>query len=113
EMRATVTKLPIGTSQREMEQARDRVAERITKEKEAEKRRASLIEDGVREVYPYLQRLVDSGRVELEPGETTYSVAESFKNAVRNGLKEELQAGDMAEEAKKLAQRIVRDELDI
>lgn len=111
EMRVAVARLPIGTTQREMEQARDRVVERISKEKDTQKRIAGLIEDGVREVYPYVQKLVDGGRVELDPGETTYSVAEGFKTAVRNGLKEELEANDTSDEAKKLAQRIVRDEL--
>ena len=113
EMRMAVTKLPIGTPQREMEAARDRVVDRIKKEHERQERIATLIAGGLREVHPYVQRLVDSGRVELERGETVYSVAESFKEAVRQGLKEDLNGTESAEDVKRFAQKTVREELDM
>ena len=113
EMRAAVTKLPIGTPQREMEAARDRVADRIKKEHEQERRIEALVDGGLRETQPYVQRLVDSDRVELERGETVYSVAESFREAVRRGLREDLDGTESAEDVKLLVQGIVRQELDM
>ncbi|MGA2185132.1 MAG: hypothetical protein ABSH47_19105 [Bryobacteraceae bacterium] len=113
EMQATVTRLPVGTPEREMEGARDRIADRIRKKQERQRRIEALIEDGLREIHPYVQRLVDSGRVELERGETAYSVAESFRNPVRQSLREELEGTEGGEDLKRLVQRIVREELDM
>jgi hypothetical protein len=96
-----------------MEAARDRVADRIKKEHEQERRIEALVDGGLRETQPYVQRLVDSDRVELERGETVYSVAESFREAVRRGLREDLDGTESAEDVKLLVQGIVRQELDM
>jgi hypothetical protein len=112
-MRTAVTMLPIGTPACEMEAARDRVADRIKQEHERQRRIETLIEGGLREIYPYVQRLVDCGRVELERGETVYSVVEGFKEVIRQGLKEDLKGAESAEDVKRLAQESVREELDL
>jgi hypothetical protein len=51
--------------------------------------------------------------VELERGETAYSVAESFREAVRRDLREDLDGTENAEDVKLLVQGIVRQELDM
>jgi hypothetical protein len=113
EMRAAVTRLPVGTPEREMEAARDRIADRIRKEHEQQRQINLLVESGLLETQPYLQRLIDSGRVELKRGETTYSAAESFRDAVRQGLRKELDGTESGEDVRRLVQRIVREELDM
>jgi predicted site-specific integrase-resolvase len=112
EVRRAVAKLPIGASQHDMEVAKDRVVNRIRQEQEQEKRFAALVDCGIREVYPYVQRLVRRGLVELEDRETAFSIAADLKDVVRETL-DELDGIETEEEVKKLVHDVVSEELDI
>ena len=85
----------------------------IKKKHEKKKRIGRLIEGGLREVYPYIHRLVQKGTLELEHLETAYSVAESLKKPVREALEDELEGPETEEDVKKLVHEIVRDEFDM
>jgi hypothetical protein len=113
EIRAAVAKLPVGSAEHDMEAARDRVVDGIRKKHEEQARIGTLIERGLREVHPYIQRLVQKGLLELEHRETAYSVAETLKKEVREALEDELEGTETEEDVKKLVYEIVRDEFDL
>ena len=111
EVRAAIAKLPVGASQSDMEAARDRVVSWVKKDYEAQKRIDALVERGVGEIYPYVKALVEKDRMELDDDETVYSLAESLKKAVREGLEDELEANESQDGLKKLVHALIREEL--
>ena len=113
EIEAAVKKLPVGTSEQDMAGTRDRVLNRIKKEHETTKRLKALIERGLSEIAPYIRTLVQKGDLELELGETSYSVAEELKPAVREALEDELDGTETDEALNKLVHEIVDEEFDL
>jgi len=113
EIRAAVAKLPVGTSQREVEAAKDRAVDKIQKEHDEHQRIKAIIERGLREIQPYVQRLVERRRLELELMETTFSVARILEEPVRQELEAELDGSETDEDVRKLVHEIVRDEFEM
>jgi hypothetical protein len=113
EVRDAIASLPVGASEQEMKAARDRVSAEIWKKRERKSKISMIIERGLREICPYVQKLVQTGRLELERLETVSSVAESLKNTVRQGLENDLDGAETEEDVKRIVREIIRDEFDI
>ena len=113
EIQSAIAKLPVGASRSEIEAARDRVVSRVKREQEEQERIDALVNGGLREIHPYVQTLVEKDRLQLEDGETTYSLAEDLKEAVRELLEDELDGRESQEALKKLVHELVREELGI
>ena len=83
EARAKIARLPVGTPQREIEKARDRVIAEYKDEQGRKDAKERLIEAGLAEIY--VQRL----ERDWEFDQSTWSLTEDLKPAIREALEEE------------------------
>jgi hypothetical protein len=105
-----LAELPEGTPQRELEQARDRALQPFLTAHERQKRRTQLIEDGLRGIYSYLQKLERDWDFE---GKTARTLETEIREPIRKQLEKELAGDESAEQVEKLVQRLVREEVGI
>jgi len=85
------------------------VVEQYREEHEQQEKRERLIEAGLGEIYPHLQKL----EREYEFDEGLFTLEQELKPAIREALEEELEGDESAEEVAKLVKRFVRDELGV
>jgi hypothetical protein len=109
EARAEIAKLPAGTSKGEIEKARDGVIAECKEEHERREAKESLIQAGLAEIYGHVQRLEQDWVFD----ESTWSLTEKLKPAIREALEEELEGDEPREEVVKRVRRLVRQELDL
>ncbi len=113
EAKEAVAKVPFGSVRAVMESARDEAISRITREhqeEQAEEQRiVDLAEIGVSAIFAYLQAL--NKKYEFE--KSIWTIERELKDPVREGLRDELEGDESHDEVRKLAHRIIREELDL
>lgn len=109
EAREEIAKLPAGTPKCEIEKARDGVIAEYKEEHERKEAKERLVEAGLGEIYGYLQRLEQK----WEFDQSTWSLSEELKPAIREALEEELEGDEPREEVVKRVRHLVRQELDL
>ena len=100
---------PEGTAQSEPERWRDKAIQPFLDSHAQREKRERLIEDGLREIYPYLQKLEQ----EWEFDKSTWTLEQDLKPAIRKQLAEELSGSEPEEQVKGRVRRLVREELEL
>jgi len=109
EAREEIAKLPAGTPKCEIEKARDGVIAEYKEEHERTEAKERLVEAGLGEMYGYVQGLGQK----WEFDQSTSSLCEELKPAIREALEEELEGDEPREEVVKRVRHLVREELDL
>jgi hypothetical protein len=105
-----IAETPEGTPQGELEQARDQALQPFVTAHERQKRKTQLIEDGLRELFPYLLKLECDWDFEGKPAQR---LELEIREPIRKQLEKELTGDESAEQAAKLVHRLVRERLGI
>lgn len=109
EIRQRFDRTPLGTARAELERTREHVIERYRRDHEKQERRTRLIEFGVRQILPYLNKMVVDG---WELDDTAYIVARDLERPIREVLAQELEGNEAEDRVSSLVRALVRDELD-
>lgn len=109
ELQQAVDAMPQGTPRAELDQSRDRIVERAKKTHERHKQKERLIDDGLNEIYRYIQRLEKD--YEFDKG--TYGLEQEIREPIRKALWEEVTGKETAEHVAGIVHRLVREELGI
>lgn len=104
-----LTRLPAGSSARELERAKEDVVTRFNRINDRQQRKSRLIDSGLREIRPYVDRLMQ----EWEFDEDAYAIARDLEEPIRAVLAEELRGDEADAQVASLVRRCVREELDI
>src|SRR5579871_2550671 len=109
ELQQAVDAMPQGTPRAQLDQARDRVVDRVNKAHERYQQKERLIDDGLGEIYRYIQRLEKD--YEFDKG--AYSLEQEIREPIRKALWEEVTGKETAEHVAGIVRRLVREELEI
>ncbi len=109
ELQQAVDAMPHATPRAQLDQARDRIVERVKKAQERHQQKERLIDDGLSEIYRYIQRLEKN--YEFDKG--TYSLEQEIRDPIRKALWEEITGKETAEHVAGIVRRLVREELEI
>jgi hypothetical protein len=91
----------------ELDHACARVVESATKTHKRHQQKESLIDDGLREIYRYIQQLEDD--YEFDNG--AYSLEQEIREPIRQALWEELTGKEKPEQVAGIVRRLIREEL--
>ena len=109
EIQEALDALPPGTARAELEKARDRVVEQYRQEHEQQEKKERLIETGLQQIYPYLQKLEREGEFD----KSTWTLEQEIKQPIRERLEDELSGNEPEEQVRNRVRRLVREELGL
>lgn len=104
-----LNQLPATSSFSELERAREQVVARFQAIHERRERRSRLIDSGVRQIRPYVDKLT----AEYEFDADAYTIARDLEEPIREVLDEELRGDETDDQVAAIVRRSVREELDI
>ena len=104
-----LNRLPAGSSPGELERAKDDVVARFQRRHERQERKSYLINSGLRQIRPYLDRLISQ---DWEFDADVQTVARDLEEPIREILAEELLGDETDDQVAALVRDAVREELD-
>lgn len=105
-----ISELPEGTPQRKLEEARDQAIQPLLDAHARQKRKAKLIEEGLREILGYVLKLEPDWDFE---GKTARMLEQEITGPIRKRLEAELTGDEPADQVEKRVRQLVRKELNI
>ncbi|HLK64712.1 MAG TPA: hypothetical protein VKU19_14805 [Bryobacteraceae bacterium] len=109
ELQQAMDAMPQGTPRAQLEQARDSIVARVKKAHELRQHKERLIDDGLREIYRYIQRL----EKDYDFDKSAYSLDLEIRVPIRKALWEEVTGKETAEHVAGIVRRLVSEELEI
>jgi hypothetical protein len=110
-VRDAVEHAPAGMPESKLEKIRDQALQPFLDADARRKQKADLIDGGLKEILPYLSKLIERGW-EFD-GQTNVAIEQGIKGLIREQLDEDLTGDESPEEVRKEVRRLVRSELDI
>ena len=108
-IREAIEELPPGTPRAELEEARDEIVGECKRDHEREKNKQRLIADGLRGIWPYLQKLERDYKFD----EGLFTLDRELQQDLRPVLEDELEGDESPEQVAGLVRRLVREELEL
>ena len=105
-----IAALPASTPKEGMEQARDEALAPYLAAAAQRERKAKLVEDGLRGIFPYIRRLEQDWHFGTK---TTQGLELEIREPIRRQLQKELTGQETPEAVEKRVQRLVREKLGI
>ena len=106
----TLNQLPATSSHSELERTREQVIVRFQAIHERRERKSRLIDSGVRQIRPYVDKLTTDYEFDAD----AYTIARDLEEPIREVLDEgELRGDETADQVAAIVRRAVREELDI
>jgi hypothetical protein len=104
-----LNQFPAGTPRGELEKAKDGVIERYRHIHERHEQKGRLIDGGLRQIRPYLDKLTEDWEFE----KSTFEISRELKEPIQMFLERELDGSETEDRVSALVRRGVREELDI
>ncbi len=109
ELREAVDALPQSTPKAQLLQERARIVVPYRKAHERHQQKERLIDDGLNEIYRYIQR----SEKDYEFDKGAYSMEQEIREPIRKALWEEVTGKETADHVAGIVRRLVREELEI